>query len=134
MNAVHEGGLGGTYGGNPVAAVAALATIATLRERDLAGRARVIGSTMMTTLGDLQRDTVIIGDVRGRGAMVAIELIEPGTTNPNAVAAKSIVNYCNQQGVVAISCGTYGNVIRLLPPLVITDEQLRDGLNVLSAA
>ncbi len=134
MNAVHEGGLGGTYGGNPVAAAAALATIATLRELNLAARAESIGATMMSALRDLQRDTVIIGDVRGRGAMVAIELIEPGTTTPNAAAAKAIVAYCNSQGVVAISCGTYGNVVRLLPPLVITDEQLADGLAVLSAA
>jgi 4-aminobutyrate aminotransferase/(S)-3-amino-2-methylpropionate transaminase len=134
MNAVHEGGLGGTYGGNPVAAVAALASIRTMRDLDLATRARAIGDTMLGALRDLQRDTVIIGDVRGRGAMVAIELVEPGTTTPNAAAAKSIVSYCNAQGVVAISCGTYGNVVRLLPPLVITDEQLRDGLEVLSAA
>jgi 4-aminobutyrate aminotransferase/(S)-3-amino-2-methylpropionate transaminase len=76
----------------------------------------------------------IIGDVRGRGAMVAIELVEPGTKNPNAAAAKGIVKYCNDHGVIALACGTYGNVIRLLPPLVITDEQLADGLGVLAAA
>jgi len=65
--------------------------------------------------------------------MIAMELIQPGTKDPNAAAAKAIVNYCNQQGVLALACGTYGNVIRLLPPLVITDEQLADGLRVLSA-
>jgi len=134
MNAVHEGGLGGTYGGNPVAAAAALATIKTLRERNLAARARELGDVMLAALRSLQQDVAIIGDVRGRGAMVAFELIQPGTLTPNAPAAKAIVNYCNQQGVVALSCGTYGNVIRLLPPLVITDEQLKDGLSVLSAA
>ncbi len=134
MNAVHEGGLGGTYGGNPVATAAALATIATLREQNLVARARELGATMLAALRSLQQDVAIIGDVRGRGAMVAIELIEPGTMNPNASAAKAIVSYCNQQGVVALSAGTYGNVIRLLPPLVITDEQLADGLAVLSAA
>jgi 4-aminobutyrate aminotransferase/(S)-3-amino-2-methylpropionate transaminase len=63
-----------------------------------------------------------------------MELIEPGTTSPNASAAKAIVNYCNQQGVIVLACGTYGNVIRLLPALVISDEQLADGLDVLSAA
>ena len=106
MNAVHEGGLGGTYGGNPVAAAAALATIATLREQHLAERAVALGATMLSALTALQGDTLIIGDVRGRGAMVAIELIEPGTTTPNAAAAKAIVADCNQQGVVVISCGS----------------------------
>jgi 4-aminobutyrate aminotransferase/(S)-3-amino-2-methylpropionate transaminase len=134
MNAVHEGGLGGTYGGNPVAAAASLATISTLRDQNLGARARVLGDMMLSTLRTLQQDVAIIGDVRGRGAMVAIELIEPGTMNPNAAAAKAIVSYCNQQGVIALSAGTYGNVIRLLPPLVISDEQLADGLAVLSAA
>jgi 4-aminobutyrate aminotransferase/(S)-3-amino-2-methylpropionate transaminase len=134
MNAVHEGGLGGTYGGNPVSAAAALATIKTMRERDLAGRARELGATMLKALSELQRDTVIIGDVRGRGAMVAMEFIEPGTMTPNAAAAKSVVARCNAEGVIAISCGTYGNVVRLLPPLVITDAQLADGLSVLASA
>ena len=134
MNAVHEGGLGGTYGGNPVAAVAALATIKTMRERNLAGRAREIGETVLSNLTALQQDVAIIGDVRGRGAMIAIELVNPGTKDPNAAAAKAIVAYCNSHGVVALACGTYGNVIRLLPPLVITDAQLADGLDVLGAA
>jgi 4-aminobutyrate aminotransferase/(S)-3-amino-2-methylpropionate transaminase len=134
MNMVHEGGLGGTYGGNPVAAVAALATIKTLRERNLGARARELETIMLQSLRSLQQDVAIIGDVRGRGAMIAFELVEPGTKNPNASAAKAIVNYCNQNGVIAISCGTYGNVIRLLPPLVITDEQLADGLSVLASA
>jgi 4-aminobutyrate aminotransferase/(S)-3-amino-2-methylpropionate transaminase len=134
MNAVHEGGLGGTYGGNPVACAAAVATIRTMRDRNLNARARDIGEAILSSLRSLQQDVAIIGDIRGRGAMIAMELIQPGTKNPNAAAAKSIVNYCNQQGVLALACGTYGNVIRLLPPLVITDEQLADGLSVLSAA
>jgi 4-aminobutyrate aminotransferase/(S)-3-amino-2-methylpropionate transaminase len=134
MNAVHEGGLGGTYGGNPVAAVAALATIKTMRERNLVGRAREIGEIVLGKLRSLQQDVAIIGDVRGRGAMIAMELVNPGSKEPNAAAAKAIVNYCNQHGVIALACGTDGNVIRLLPPLVITDEQLADGLDVLAAA
>jgi 4-aminobutyrate aminotransferase/(S)-3-amino-2-methylpropionate transaminase len=133
MNAVHEGGLGGTYGGNPVACAAAVATIRTMRDRNLNARAREIGETILSSLRSLQQDVAIIGDVRGRGAMIAMELVQPGTKNPNATAAKSIVSYCNQQGVLALACGTYGNVIRLLPPLVITDEQLADGLSVLCA-
>jgi 4-aminobutyrate aminotransferase/(S)-3-amino-2-methylpropionate transaminase len=134
MNAVHEGGLGGTYGGNPVAAAAALATIRTMRDLDLASRATQIGETMMAALRRMQLDSAIVGDVRGRGAMVAMELVEPGTTTPNAAAAKAIVAYCNAQGVVAITAGTFSNVVRLLPPLVITDEQLADGLAVLADA
>jgi 4-aminobutyrate aminotransferase/(S)-3-amino-2-methylpropionate transaminase len=134
MNAVHEGGLGGTYGGNPVACAAALATIKTLRDRNLVGRAREIGAILFAHLRSLQQDVAIIGEVRGRGAMVAMEFVHPGTKEPNAAAAKEIVTYCNQQGVLAISCGTFGNVVRLLPPLVISDEQLADGLSVLAAA
>jgi 4-aminobutyrate aminotransferase/(S)-3-amino-2-methylpropionate transaminase len=133
MNKVHEGGLGGTYGGNPVAAAAALATIKTLRDRNLASRARELETLMLKSLRSLQQDVAIIGDVRGRGAMIAFELVQPGTKDANAAAAKSIVAYCNQHGVVVLACGTYGNVIRLLPPLVITDEQLHDGLDVLAA-
>jgi 4-aminobutyrate aminotransferase/(S)-3-amino-2-methylpropionate transaminase len=134
MNAVHEGGLGGTYGGNPVACAAALATIKTLRDRNLVERAREIGDILFANLRSLAQDVAIIGDVRGRGAMVAMEFVQPGTKEPNAAAVKTIINYCNQNGVIAISCGTYGNVVRLLPPLVITDEQLADGLDVLGAA
>ncbi len=134
MNAVHEGGLGGTYGGNPVAAAASLATIRTLRERNLVARARELGEIMLANLRDLQRDVAVIGDVRGRGAMIAMEFVEPGTKTPNAAAVKAIISHCQQEGVVALSCGTFGNVIRLLPPLIISDEQLADGLNVLGAA
>ncbi len=134
MNAVHEGGLGGTYGGNPVAAAAALATIATMRDRDLPARARALGETMLAALRGLAAEHDIVGDVRGRGAMVAMELVLPGTTTPNPAAAKAIVSYCNAHGVVALACGTWGNVIRLLPPLVITDDQLADGLAVLADA
>jgi len=134
MNAVHEGGLGGTYGGNPVACAAALATIKTLRDRALAARALEIGDVIFANLRSLAQDVAIIGEVRGRGAMVAMEFVQPGTKQPNAAAVKAIINYCNQNGVIAISCGTYGNVVRLLPPLVITDDQLADGLEVLGAA
>jgi len=134
MNQVHEGGLGGTYGGNPVAAVAALATIRTMRDRNLVARARELETMIVDNLRSLQRDVAIIGDIRGRGAMIAMELVQPGTKSPNAAAAKSIVTYCNQHGVIALACGTNGNVIRLLPPLAITDAQLADGLGVLGAA
>jgi len=134
MDAVHEGGLGGTYGGNPVASAAALASINFMRDRNLLARATEIEGIVTSRLRDLAQDVTIIGEVRGRGAMIAMELVEPGTKTANAAAAKAIVKYCNDRGVIALACGTYGNVIRLLPPLVITDEQLNDGLNVLSEA
>ncbi len=133
MNAVHEGGLGGTYGGNPVAAAASLATIQTIKDWNLLDRAKAIGLTMRTTLEHLAKDVSIIGEVRGRGAMQAIELVEPGTKTPNAAAAKAIVAFCQQQGVITLLCGTDGNVLRLLPPLIISDHQLADGLAVVSA-
>ena len=134
MNAVHEGGLGGTYGGNPVAAAAALATIETMRSRDLAGRARALGATIRARFDELAGECAAIGDVRGRGAMMALEFVRPGTTTPDAAAAKAVVAACQREGVVTLSCGTWGNVIRLLPPLVITDAQLADGLDVLASA
>ena len=134
MNAVHEGGLGGTYGGNPVAAAAALATIKTLRDLDLAARAQSIEARVMPRLSALKNECAVIGDVRGRGAMIAVEFVEPGTTTPNAAATKAVIEYCTKRGVVVISCGTYGNCVRLLPPLIISDEQLDDGLGVFEEA
>jgi 4-aminobutyrate aminotransferase/(S)-3-amino-2-methylpropionate transaminase len=111
-----------------------LAVIKTMKEQNLLERAKVLGATMLEMLHSLASDVAIIGDVRGRGAMIAFELVEPGTTTPNAAAAKAIVSYCQQHGVIALICGTYGNVIRLLPPLIISDEQLADGLSVIAAA
>jgi 4-aminobutyrate aminotransferase/(S)-3-amino-2-methylpropionate transaminase len=134
MNAVHEGGLGGTYGGNPVAAAAALATISTMKSEGLAERATHIGERATKKLLELAAQHPVIGEVRGRGAMIAVEFVQPGTHTPNAAAVKSVIEYCTKRGVVTISCGTYGNVVRLLPPLVITDEQLDDGLSVLGEA
>ncbi|MBW4094963.1 MAG: 4-aminobutyrate--2-oxoglutarate transaminase [Acidobacteria bacterium] len=141
MDAVHPGGLGGTYGGNPVACVAALAAIGSMREYDLAGRAQNIERIVRGTLESLQEqlgDSGIIGEVRGRGAMLAVELVMPGTAHttkePNPDATKAIAAACLAEGVVILTCGTYGNVVRLLPPLVIGDELLQDGLDVLAAA
>ncbi|GAB3597692.1 4-aminobutyrate--2-oxoglutarate transaminase [Angustibacter peucedani] len=134
MDAVHVGGLGGTYGGNPVACAAALGAIEALEQDDLAGRARAIGETMLARLRDLAAEHPQIGDVRGRGAMVAVELVTPGTTDPDPAEAARISAACHQQGVITLTCGTYGNVLRFLPPLVIDDELLADGLDVIAAA
>ncbi|GGC86735.1 4-aminobutyrate aminotransferase GabT [Tersicoccus solisilvae] len=138
LDAVHGGGLGGTYGGNPVACAAALAAIETMKEQDLAARAARIGDTISSRLRAVAEKTDIIGEVRGRGAMMAVELVKPGTAattkEPNPEATKAIVQAALAEGVILLTCGTYGNVIRLLPPLVIGDELLTDALDVLEAA
>jgi 4-aminobutyrate aminotransferase/(S)-3-amino-2-methylpropionate transaminase len=134
MDAVHTGGLGGTYGGNPVACAAALASIETMREQDLAGAARAIGDTMLPRLRALQERTPAIGDVRGRGAMIAVEIVEPGTREPDADLTGRVARACHAEGVVVLTAGTYGNVLRFLPPLVIGRDLLTEGLDVLDAA
>jgi 4-aminobutyrate aminotransferase/(S)-3-amino-2-methylpropionate transaminase len=134
MGHVHAGGLGGTYGGNPVACAAAVAAIDTMTELDLAARAQRIGEVVADRLAVLQADHQAIGDVRGRGAMQAMELVQPGTIRPDAAAAGAIAAACHAQGVVVLTCGTWGNVVRLLPPLTIDEALLADGLDVLSAA
>jgi 4-aminobutyrate aminotransferase/(S)-3-amino-2-methylpropionate transaminase len=134
MDQVHVGGLGGTYGGNPVACAAALASIQTMVDHDLASAATKIGATINERFTALQAHHPGIGDVRGRGAMMAMELVQPGTKEPDADAAKRIVAACHRAGVVTLSCGSYGNVLRLLPPLVIEPELLDDGLGVLADA
>ncbi|GAB3279377.1 4-aminobutyrate--2-oxoglutarate transaminase [Sinomonas notoginsengisoli] len=141
LDAVHRGGLGGTYGGNPVACAAALAAIETMASQDLRGRAREIEGIVKERFAKLQAELgedSILGDIRGRGAMLALEFVERGSAStakrPNADATKRIADYCLKEGVIILTCGTYGNVIRLLPPLVIDDELLGDGLDVLEAA
>ncbi|MDM7990111.1 4-aminobutyrate--2-oxoglutarate transaminase [Arthrobacter sp. zg-Y877] len=134
LDAVHPGGLGGTYGGNPVACAAALAAMDTMVAQDLAGRARHIEELTLPRLRALQVEGGAVGDVRGRGAMLAMEFVRPGTKTPDAETAKAIAAECLQEGVIVLTCGTYGNVIRLLPPLTIGDELLLDGLTVLEAA
>ena len=129
MDAVHVGGLGGTYGGNPVACAAALGAIRTMRERDLNAAARRIEETVVSRLKAVAEKTDIIAEIRGRGAMLAIEFTE---RTPD-VAAR-VAKACHDQGVVVLTCGTYGNVIRLLPPLVIPDDLLAEGLDVLEGA
>ncbi|MFC9518456.1 4-aminobutyrate--2-oxoglutarate transaminase [Nocardiaceae bacterium NPDC056970] len=134
LDKVHAGGLGGTYGGNPIACAAALAALETMREFDLPARARRIGETATARLRRLAETVPAIGDVRGRGAMIAIELVVPGTTEPDADVTKAIAARALEQGVIVLTCGTYGNVIRLLPPLVIGDDLLDDALSVLEGA
>jgi len=134
MDAVHTGGIGGTYGGNPVACAAALAALRMMDDLDLAGAARRIGELVTERLTVLADNHACIGDVRGRGAMMAIELVRPGTADPDPELAGRVVRACYEQGVVVLTCGSYGNVIRLLPPLVIDPALLADGLDVLTAS
>ncbi|MEI7452693.1 MAG: 4-aminobutyrate--2-oxoglutarate transaminase [Actinomycetes bacterium] len=131
MDSVHAGGLGGTYGGNPVACAAALGAIESIEQDHLMERAIHIGQILKESLTALAARYPVIGEVRGRGAMQAIELVYPGTKEPNVEAVNAVVKYCQSQGVLILTAGTYNNVIRFLPPLVITDALLLDALQVL---
>ena len=134
MDAVHPGGLGGTYGGNPVACAAALGAIETMEAEDLAGRARRIGEIMLPRLRKLAEQHPVIADVRGRGAMIAVELTVPGTLDPDPHATARVAKACHQAGLVVLTCGTFGNVLRFLPPLVIGEDLLEEGLSILEDA
>ncbi len=139
MDAVHVGGLGGTYGGNPVACAAAIASIETMRELDLNAAARRIESVMLPRLRSIAAARPEIGEVRGRGAMIAVELVDPSQPTvagpaPDADRTKAVAAACHAQGLLVLTCGTYGNVLRFLPPLVIDDETLHRGLDIIEAA
>jgi 4-aminobutyrate aminotransferase / (S)-3-amino-2-methylpropionate transaminase / 5-aminovalerate transaminase len=131
MDAVHGGGLGGTFGGSPVACAAALAAIDLYEQADLAGAARAIEAHMVPRLRALAARAPQIAEVRGRGAMLAVELVRPGTLEPDATEAARIARECAQRGVLVLTCGTFGNVLRFLPPLVIDLALLDDALDVL---
>ena len=153
MDAVHAGGLGGTYGGNPIACAAALASIETMRELDLAAAARRIESVMRPRLESLAAAHPCIGEVRGLGAMLALEIVVPGSSTPGAVTAEraygrgaplgatpdaartaAIQKAAHEAGLLLLTCGTYGNVIRFLPPLVMDDATLGRALDALESA
>ena len=134
MDSIHLSGLGGTYGGNPIACAAALGAIEVIEQDNLVARAKKIGEIMHQELTAMMKKYSIIGEVRGRGAMQAIELVKPGTNEPNPEALTAAIKYCTSKGVLILSAGTYANVIRLLPPLVIEEDLLRDGLAVLDEA
>jgi 4-aminobutyrate aminotransferase/(S)-3-amino-2-methylpropionate transaminase len=134
MDAPHVGGLGGTYGGNPVACAAALGAIATMRELDLCARARRIGELLLTRLRAMAARHPLIGDVRGRGAMVAIELVRPGTREPNPAATQATAKACHAEGLLVLTAGTDGNVMRFLPPRVMPEHLLVEGLDIVDKA
>ena len=134
MDAVPAGGLGGTYAGNPLACAAALGVFEMLENQDLLARARRIETVIREKLEPLAKEVAVIAEVRGRGAMMAIELVKAGTLEPAPLLAKAVAAQCHSQGVVLLVCGTFGNVIRLLPPLVIGEDLLVEGLDVLAEA
>ena len=135
MDAVHAGGLGGTYGGNPVACAAALGSIETMQAEDLCGAAKHIESIMLPRLTELADKFESIGDVRGRGAMLAVEIVsDRSAKTPDAKKTAAIAAACHQQGLVTLTAGTFGNVLRFLPPLVIGDDLLTEGLDILGEA
>ncbi|MCO1615727.1 MULTISPECIES: 4-aminobutyrate--2-oxoglutarate transaminase [Micromonospora] len=134
MDAVHVGGLGGTYGGNPIACAAALAAMETMRELDLAAAARRIGAVMGERLRAIAAGDPRVAEVRGRGAMLAVEIVRPGTLTPDPAATAAVSAACHAAGLLTLTCGTYGNVLRFLPPLVISDDELSRGLDILAAA
>ncbi len=135
MDAAHPGGLGGTYGGNPISIAAAHAVLDVIEEEDLCARATRVGQKMHTRLQTLAKELPCIGDVRGLGAMVAFELVkDPKTKEPDAALTASILAHAEKRGLILLSCGTEANVVRLLSPLTIPDAVLEEGLNILAAA
>jgi 4-aminobutyrate aminotransferase / (S)-3-amino-2-methylpropionate transaminase / 5-aminovalerate transaminase len=131
MDASQPGGLGGTFGGNPVACAAAIAVFESIESDGLLAEAARIEATLKPALEALQARFPIIAEVRGVGAMLAIELLDPGTHAPRADAVSAIAAAAAQRGVLVLTAGTYGNVLRFLPSLAITDAQLRDAVSVL---
>ena len=131
MDSVHASGIGGTYNGNPIACEAALAVFDIFETEDLLARAKQLGEKLHTILQGFQEKHAIIGDVRGIGPMIAMELVtDRKTKNPAADKTKQLVKFCFERNLIILACGTYGNVIRFLMPLVITDEQLAKGMEI----
>ena len=135
MDAVHTGGLGGTYGGNPIACAAALGAIETMRAEDLTGRSRTLGTVLRARLDSLAAKYPVIGEVRGRGLMQAVELVsDPVAKTPDPALTSALNAACHRNGLLTLACGTFGNVVRFLPPLVIGEELLDEGLTVFESA
>jgi 4-aminobutyrate aminotransferase/(S)-3-amino-2-methylpropionate transaminase len=135
MDAVHPGGLGGTYGGNPVACAAALGAIETMRAENLCERARQVEALFRPRLEAIADKFGVVGDIRGRGAMLAVELVSDlERKTPDADLTARVNKACHAAGLVTLTCGTYGNVFRFLPPLSAGDELLSEGLDVLEQA
>ncbi|WP_353113797.1 4-aminobutyrate--2-oxoglutarate transaminase [Microbacterium sp.] len=134
MDSAHAGGLGGTYGGNPIACAAAIAAIDVFENDGMLERAAQIGGILTARLEAMRASDPRIGDVRGHGAMVAAEFVDPATGAPDAALTGAVAKAAIAQGVIVLTCGTFGNVIRFLPPLAIGDDLLNEGLDIVAAA
>jgi 4-aminobutyrate aminotransferase/(S)-3-amino-2-methylpropionate transaminase len=138
MDAAQPGGLGGTFGGNPVAAAAAIAVFETIERNGLLAEGQRIEKALKPALEKLQQKHDIIGDVRGIGAMIAVELVKPGTAQttkePNPEAVNAIVAAAAQQGILFLNAGTWGNVLRFLPSLAVSDALIADAVSVIDDA
>jgi 4-aminobutyrate aminotransferase/(S)-3-amino-2-methylpropionate transaminase len=131
MDAIHPWGLGGTYGGNPVACAASLAVFDAFESENLLEKSVSLGQKLKSRFEKWQETFDMVGDIRGLGAMLGIELVKGAQKEPAADEATKLVNYCHQNGLVILSCGTYGNIVRTLVPFVISDEQLEKGLAIM---
>ena len=133
MDSVHSWGLGGTYGGNPVACAAALAVLDVFEEEDLLAKSVALGQKLKARFEKWQREFSIIGEIRGLGAMLGLEFVKGADNEPAADEAKQLATYCLGKGLLILVCGSYGNVVRVLAPFVITDDQLENGLSIMEA-
>ncbi len=135
MDSVHPGGIGGTYGANPLACQAALAVFDVIEQENLIQKGKDLGTNLMSGLKELQEDFDLIGDVRGLGPLVALELVKDRKTKmPAPEETKAITDYCFEHGLILLSCGTYGNVLRFMMPLVTTENQMEQGVGILRDA
>ncbi len=133
MDSIHPWGLGGTYVGNPVACAAALAVLDVYETEAMLEKSIALGQKLKTRFEQWQSRFGIVGEIRGLGAMLGIELIQGDASEPATEKAGELVQYCNENGVIILACGCYGNIIRILAPFVITDEQLEQGFSVMEA-
>jgi 4-aminobutyrate aminotransferase/(S)-3-amino-2-methylpropionate transaminase len=134
MDAPNPGEIGGTYGGSPLGCAAALAVIEKMERENLSGRSQEIGIAIRNYFSSLQKEFPILGDVRGLGAMCAVEFVEPETKKPAKEFVAKLIKRCYEKGVMLLSAGVHGNVVRFLTPLVISDEQLAEGLDIINEA
>ena len=131
MDSVHAGGLGGTYGANPLACAAALAVLEVFEEEDMLGKSRALGKKLKERFEKWQKQFKVIGAIRGLGAMLGLTIVKGEGREPAADEAKKLAAFCLERGLIILVCGSYGNVVRVLVPFVITDEQLEQGLSIL---
>ncbi|GAG89206.1 unnamed protein product, partial [marine sediment metagenome] len=131
MDSPHYGGLGGTYSGNPVACRAALAVLDIIKEENLLHKAEILGQKLKKQLKIWQRNFEIVGNINGIGSMLAFEIIDPEENKPDKDKAKELISLCYEKGLVILTCGKFGNIVRLLMPLVINDEDLERGFKII---